>query len=174
MVKFLPIMFLGYVQPDPNSSYKYGHITQRVEYASTIPTLREKVYNYRGSERSLMFLLPANNNTFHLLLEKQPQARIIRTISNEPILTTNEQLLVDHGLELLSYYAEKQLLVDENQKLILDEYGLAIYTKDRLFMSTVLEDQDLRIPPCAADLIDDELAEATSETAFFDYSGDAG
>ena len=172
MVKFLPIMFLGYVQPDPNSTYKYAHITQTVEYSSTVSASNKRVYDYRGTERSLMFLLAANNNTFHQLLQKQPDARIIRTISNEPILTTQEQLLVDHGLELLSYYAEKQILIDEHRQPILDEYGLAIYIKDRLFMSVVLEDQDLRIPPCAADLVDGEFAEETTENAFFDYSGE--
>jgi hypothetical protein len=172
MINYQPIQFQGYVQPDPTSTFKYGHITQQVEYHPAISEATKHAFGYRGQERSLMFLLSGNNNTFHLLLEQNPQARIIRTIDNEPILTTQEQLMIDGGLELLSHYAERQLLLDASGKPVIDEFGLPIYAKDRLFFKGDLMDLDMRIPPCAADIEDGEFLQHTSVTEFFDHHGE--
>lgn len=169
MIRFHPIQFLGYVQPEGSPCYKYGHLTQQVDYSADLSENLKRAFGYNNGERTLMFLLQSSNENFHNLVAAAPDARIIRTISNEPILTTQEQILVEHNLELLSHYAEKQLTTDANGKVLLDEWGMAIYTKDRLFLKGGMVDQDLRIPPCSADITDGDYATSTEVTQFFDF-----
>lgn len=160
-----PIMFTGYSAPQ--AGVKYALLKQQVEcVCGESDEFDLALFGFTEPEgenvRELHYLVPISHTGFQELLEKYPDARIIRTLSHEPILSTTEQLMMDRGLLQLDGFLENQL-VRFHDELFLDRMGLPVYAKNKLSLSGNIPDQDIRITPCGAEI---EIGEAEPVLAF--------
>jgi hypothetical protein len=159
-----PIEFTGYTVPQDGT--KFALLKQQIECVcgeSDEFDLALFGFTEPGSNiRELYYSVPEGHTDFQELLIKYPDCRIIRMLAHEPILSTTERLMVDRGILRLESFMSNQL-VRFHDELFLDRMGLPVFAKNKLSLSGNIPDQDLRIPPCGAEL---QIGEAEPVLAF--------
>lgn len=96
--------------------------------------------------RKLYYRIPTRTTQedFELLLTSYPDARIIRVLDHEPILTPEQKVRVEKGVIDVLEIAETQLIKNSDGTVYIDRFGLMVFAQNRLCLSGVLNDQDYR------------------------------
>jgi len=160
---YYAIKFVGYTTPA--NGVKYARLEQRVECASDTSQEDLVLMGFSAESkmvRELFYQVPEHHQDFETLLERYASAKIIRTISHEPICTSTEHAMLSRGLVDLTKIIERQIVRFKNS-VYLDLAGLPVYAQNKLSLTGELNDQDLRPSPCAAEL---EYGEAEPIIAF--------
>lgn len=96
--------------------------------------------------RKLLYEIPQSASIFEFehILASYPAARIIRTISHEPVISLTEREFVRQGLISIETIARRQLIRDSST-VYTDRYGMHVYAQNKLSLTGQFSDQDYRI-----------------------------
>lgn len=147
-----PIEFHGYTE---QNSLRYAVLRQRVECLSRDADEQDlMLFGFEHSndcDRELHYQVPNWHEDFDAIIERFPQARIIRAIAHDPLLGFSEQMMVKRGLLEIEPYIDRQI-VRYNHHVYLDRTGLPVYAQNKLSLSGEFADQDYRIMLTGADI----------------------
>jgi hypothetical protein len=95
------------------------------------------------SVRHVEYQLLTNISTLEKLLEKYPMARIVNTLSHEPLLTVGETKMIMGQLKTIQEIAAWKRVKMAGEEII-DEFGFHVYIRSDIDFSGAQQDTDLR------------------------------
>jgi hypothetical protein len=117
--------------------------------------------------RKLLYQVPEGTGIYEFeeILDSYPGARIIRTISHEPVVSLTDREFVRGGLISIESIARRQLVRDR-ETVYTDRYGMPVYAQNKLSLTGQFSDTDYRLHSNDAwiqvhNTFDDELAYTT-------------
>lgn len=96
--------------------------------------------------RTLLYEVADETTAFEFepILESYPDARIIRVVSHEPIISEPEREFIRSGLLSIDSIARRQLIRDSDS-VYTDRYGMLVYGQNKLSLTGSYSDQDQRL-----------------------------
>jgi len=131
-------------------SAKYAYLSQKVTRDNAVgeEDREEHLLGFQNGQctRSVYYRVPANTteDDFELFLQSYPDARIIRLIDHEPILSSKQRERIEQKVISKADIAKSQVVMEPNQTLYIDNFGFVVYGQNRLSLSNHLSDQDHR------------------------------
>ncbi len=117
--------------------------------------------------RKLLYQIPEGSGIYEFeeVLVSYERARIIRTISHEPVISQTDREFVRQGLISIESIARRQLVRDRDS-VYTDRYGMPVYAQNKLSLTGQFSDTDYRLHSNDAwievhNTFDDELAYTT-------------
>lgn len=144
-------------------SAHYAHLRQIINCELSNDEVDHEIrllgFNSNGScTRDVYYRIPARTNQeeFELFLQSYPDARIIRVIDHEAVLSTRQRERVQSGVVSVADIAKTQIILDEDKRVVVDLFGLPVFGQNRLSLSGNIQDQDYRWPltPSGAEIED--------------------
>lgn len=101
--------------------------------------------------RTLLYEIPYHITIqdFLEILDSYPNARIVRQIAHEPVVSPTDREFVRSGILRIEQIARRQLVRD-GRSVYADRYGMPVYAQNKLSLTGEYQDQDYRITVDAA------------------------
>jgi len=151
-------------------SAHYAHLKQHINCELSNDEVQHESellgFNSNGScTREVYYRIPARTQKedFELFLQSYPDARIIRIIDNEAVLSQRQRERVQSGVVSMADIAKTQVILDKDKRAVIDLFGLAVYGQNRLSLSGNLQDQDYRWPLTASGAEIEDAQETKSQ-----------